>query len=108
MSTQIQFGDKWVKVNESVFYLTPPVVESLKAWYHWSVKFDAKVPEEQRIKEVEYFAKAFELLKPQSTDEAFQYILLLENMLVQTDYEIKEIIDRIYANKNGNQVVSEL
>jgi len=108
MSTQIQFGDKWVKVNESVFYLTPPVVESLKAWYHWSVKFDAKVPEEQRIKEVEYFAKAFELLKPQSTDEAFQYILLLENMLVQTDYKIKEIIDRIYANKNGNQVVSEL
>jgi len=108
MSTQIQFGDKWVKVNESVFYLNPQAVESLKGWYHWSIKFDSRVPEELRIKEVEYFAKAFELLKPSSTDEAFQYILLLENMLVQTDYKIKEIIDKIYANKSGNKVVNEL
>jgi len=106
--SQLQFGDKYVKINESVFYLPPPAIESLKAWYNWSVKFDSRVPEELRIKEVEYFAKAFELLKPQTTDEAFQYILLLENMLVQTDYKIKEIIDKIYANKNGNQVVSEL
>jgi hypothetical protein len=106
--SQIQFGDKWVKVNESVFYLNPPALETLRAWYIWSVKFDSKVPEEQRIQEVEYFAKAFELLKPSSTDEAFQYILLLENMLVQTDYKIKEIIDRIYANRSGNKVVSEL
>jgi len=108
MNTQIQFGDKWVKVNESVFYLPLPALESLKVWYNWSVKFDSRVPEEVRIKEVEYFAKAFELLKPTSIDEAFQYILLLENMLVQTDYKIKEIIDRIYANKSGNKVVSEL
>ena len=108
MNTKIEFGDKWVKVNESVFYLTPPVVESLKAWYHWSVKFDAKVPEELRIKEVEYFAKAFELLKLETTDDAFHYITLLENILVQSDYKIKEIIDKIYANKSGNRMVSVL
>ena len=108
MSTQIQFGDKWVKVNESVFYLTPPALESLKAWYNWSVKFDTKVPEELRIQKAEYLAKAFELLKPSSTDEALHYLTLLLNMFVQTDYKIKEIIDKIYANKSGNIVVREL
>jgi hypothetical protein len=108
MSTQIQFGDKYVKINESVFYLTPPALESLKAWYNWSVKFDTKVLEELRIKKVEYLAKAFELLKPQSSDEALHYLTLLLNAFVQTDYKIKEIIDKIYANKSGNIVVREL
>ncbi len=85
MNTQPQLGDKYVKVNESVFYLSSPALESLREWYNWSVKFDSRVPEELRIQEVDYFAKGFELLKPQSADEVFQYI-----------------------NKNGNQVVNEL
>ena len=93
--TQIQFGDKWVKVNESVFYLTPPALEILKTWYDWSVKHDTEAPAE----EVEYFAKAFEMLKPESDDEAFHYLTILEDAFVQTDYKIKEIIDRIHANK---------
>ena len=108
MNTQIQFGDKWVKVNESVFYLTPPALESLKAWYNWSVKFDTKVPEELRIQKVEYLAKAFELLKPEENDEALHYLTLLLNAFVQTDYKIKEIIDKIYTNRNSNQVVSRV
>ncbi len=54
------------------------------------------------------FAKAFEMLKPQSSDEAFQYLAILEKAFVQTDYEIKEIIDRIHANKRGNILVREL
>jgi hypothetical protein len=94
MPTQIQFGDKWVKVNESVFYLTPSAMEILKAWYDWSVNYDTEASEE-----VEYFAKAFEMLKPQDKDEALRYLTILEDAFVQTDYKIKEIIDRIHANK---------
>jgi hypothetical protein len=96
----VQFGDKWVQVNDSVFYLTPYALEILKAWYDWSVKYDTDAPEEFRLEEVEYFAKAFELLKPQDKDEAFHYLTVLENAFVQTDYAIKEIVDRIYDNKS--------
>jgi hypothetical protein len=32
----------------------------------------------------------------------------LENAFVQTDYAIKEIVDRVYANKSGNVMVREL
>jgi hypothetical protein len=102
MSTQIQFGDKWVQVKGSIFYLTPHALEILRAWY------DTEASEESRAEEVEYFAKAFEMLKPQSSDEAFHYLIILENAFVQTDYKIKEIIDRIYANKSGNILVREL
>ena len=94
---QIQFGDKWVKVNESVFYLTPPAMEILRAWYNWSVNYDTEASEEFRAEEVEYFAKAFEMLKPQDKDEAFHYLTILEDAFVQTDYKIKEIIDRIHV-----------
>jgi replication initiation and membrane attachment protein DnaB len=64
MSTQIQFGDKWVQVKGSIFYLTPSAMESLRAWYDWSVNHDTEASEESRAEEVEYFAKAFEMLKP--------------------------------------------
>jgi len=105
--TQIQFGDKWVQVKRRVFHLTPYALQVLRAWYDWSVKYDTEAPEEFRTEEVEYFAKAFEMLKPQSHDEAFHYLTVLENAFVQTDYAIKEIIDRIYANKSGNILVRE-
>ena len=98
--TQIQFGDKWVQVKRRVFHLTPYALEILKSWYNWSVKYDTDAPEEFRTEEVEYFAKAFEMLKPQSHDEAFDYLTMLENAFVQTDYKIKEIIDRIHAKRN--------
>jgi hypothetical protein len=104
MSTQIQFGDKWVQVKGSIFYLTPPALEILKTWYDWSVKHDTEASEEFRAEEVEYFAKAFEMLKPESDDEALRYLTILEDAFVQTDCKIKEIIDRIHANK----VVREL
>jgi len=64
MPTQIQFGDKWVQVKCSIFYLTPHALEILRAWYNWSVNYDTEVTEEFRAEEVEYFAKAFEMLKP--------------------------------------------
>ena len=105
---QIQFGDKWVQVKGSIFYLTPHALEILRAWHNWSVNYDTEVTEEFRAEEVEYFAKAFEMLKPQSSDEAFHYLMILENAFVQTDYKIKEIVDRIYANKSGNILVREL
>ena len=108
MSTQIQFGDIYVKVNDSIFYLTPSAIEILKSWYNWSVNYDTEASEEFRLEEVEYFAKAFEMLKPQSHDEAFHYLMILENAFVQTDYAIKEIIDRIYANQSCNATVREL
>jgi hypothetical protein len=108
MNAKIQFGDKWVQVKGSIFYLTPSAMEILKAWYDWSVNYDTEAPEEFRAEEVEYFAKAFEMLKPQSHDEAFHYLTILENAFVQTDYAIKEIVDRIYANKSGNVMVREL
>jgi hypothetical protein len=108
MSTQIQFGDKWVQVKGSIFYLTPPAMEILKAWYDWSVNHDTEASEESRAEEVEYFAKAFEMLKPQDCDEALRYLTILEDAFVQTDYKIKEIIDRIHANKSGNILVREL
>ena len=104
MNAKIQFGDKYVKVNDSIFYLTPYAIQVLKSWYDWSVKYDTDAPEEFRAEEVEYFAKAFELLKPQSHDEAFHYLLVLEDAFVQTDYAIKEIVDRVYANKNDVMV----
>ena len=105
MNTQIQFGDKWVQVKGSIFYLTPSAMEILRAWYNWSVKYDTGVSEEFRTEEVEYFAKALEMLKPQDSDEASHYLTILENIFAQTDYKIKEIIDRIHANKS---VVREL
>jgi hypothetical protein len=108
MNAKIQFGDKWVQVKGSIFYLTPHALEILRAWYDWSVNYDTEAPEEFRAEEVEYFAKAFEMLKPQSHDEAFHYLTILENAFVQTDYKIKEIIDRIHANKSGNILVREL
>jgi len=100
MNAKIQFGDKCVKVNDSIFYLTPYAIQVLKSWYDWSVKYDTEASEEFRTEEVEYFAKAFEMLKPQSRDEAFDYLTMLENAFVQTDYKIKEIIDRIHAKRN--------
>ena len=108
MNAKIQFGDKWVQVKGSIFYLTPHALEIRRAWYDWSVNYDTEAPEEFRAEEVEYFAKAFEMLKPQSHDEAFHYLTILENAFVQTDYKIKEIIDRIHANKSGNILVREL
>jgi len=108
MNVKIQFGENSVKVNESIFYLTPHALEILKSWYDWSVKYDTEASEEFRAEEVEYFAKAFEMLKPQSHDEAFHYLTILENAFVQTDYQVKEVIDRIYANKSGNIMVREL
>jgi hypothetical protein len=108
MSTQIQFGDKWVQVKGSIFYLTPHALEILRAWYDWSMNHDTEASEEFRAEEVEYFAKAFEMLKPQDRDEAFHYLTILENAFMQTDYKIKEIIDRIHANKSGNILVREL
>ncbi len=108
MYSQIQFGDKYIKVNESIFYLTPYAIQVLKSWYDWSVKYDTEASEEFRLEEVEYFAKAFEMLKPESRDEAFHYLMILENAFVQTDYAIKEIVDRVYANKGGNVMVREL
>ena len=102
MNTKIQFGDKWVQVKGSIFYLTPHALEILRAWY------DTEASEESRAEEVEYFAEAFEMLKPQDRDEAFHYLTILENAFVQTDYKIKEIIDRIHANKSGNILVREL
>ena len=104
MNTQIQFGDKCVKVNESIFYLTPYAIQVLKSWYDWSVNYDTEASEEFRAEEVEYFAKAFEMLKPQDCDEALRYLTILEDAFVQTDYAIKEIVDRIYANKNDVMV----
>ena len=104
MNAKIQFGDKWVQVKGSIFYLTPHALEILKAWYDWSVKHDTDAPEEFRAEEVEYFAKAFEMLKPQDCDEALRYLTILEDAFVQTDYAIKEIVDRIYANKNDVMV----
>ena len=101
---QIRFGDKYVKVNESIFYLTPYAIQVLKSWYDWSVNYDTEASEEFRAEEVEYFAKAFEMLKPQDRDEAFHYLVVLENGFVQTDYAIKEIVDRVYANKNDVMV----
>ncbi|WP_225968848.1 hypothetical protein [Saccharolobus islandicus] len=80
----------------------------LKEWYNWSVNYDTDAPEDFRAEEVEYFAKALELLKPQSRDEASHYLTILENAFVQTDYKIKEVIDRIHANKSGNILVREL
>ena len=106
--TQIQFGDKCVKVYDSIFYLTPYAIQVLKSWYDWSVNYDTEASEEFRLEEVEYFAKAFEMLKPQDKDEAFHYLTILENAFVQTDYKIKEIVDRVYANKSGNVMVREL
>jgi hypothetical protein len=100
MNAKIQFGDKWVQVKGSIFYLPPHVLEILKAWYDWSVKHDTEASEEFRAEEVEYFAKAFEMLKPESDDEALRYLTILEDAFV-TDYKIKEIIDRIHANKSG-------
>jgi hypothetical protein len=108
MNAKIQFGDKYVKVNDSIFYLTPYAIQILKSWYDWSVNYDTEASEEFRAEEVEYFAKAFEMLKPQDRDEAFHYLTILENAFVQTDYAIKEIVDRIYANKSGNVMVREL
>ena len=108
MNSQVQFGDKWVQVKGSIFYLTPPALEILRMWYSWSLRFDADMPEESRLEELEYFAKAFELLKPQDNNEASHYLTLLANMFVQTDHEIKEIIDRIHASKSGNVMVREL
>jgi len=90
MSTQIQFGDKWVQVKGSIFYLTPSAMESLRAWYDWSVNYDTEASEESRAEEVEYFAKAFEMLKPQSHDEAFHYLTILENAFVKNWLIINE------------------
>ena len=103
----IQFGDNWVKVNESVFYSTPHAVKVLKAWYEYKKKYDVDAPEEAITAELEYLAKAFALLRPNSRDEAVNFLAILEDAYAVTDYKIKEIIDRVYANKT-NTVVREL
>jgi hypothetical protein len=100
MNAKIQFGENTVQVKGRVFHLTPYALQVLREWYNWSVNYDTEAPEEFRTEEVEYFAKAFEMLKPQSHDEAFDYLTMLENAFVQTDYKVKEIIDRIYAKRN--------
>jgi len=65
-------------------------MESLRAWYDWSVNYDTEASEESRAEEVEYFAKAFEMLKPQSHDEAFHYLTILENAFVKNWLIINE------------------
>ncbi|QXJ27823.1 hypothetical protein J5U23_00691 [Saccharolobus shibatae B12] len=100
MKAQIQFGENWVKVNDSIFYTTPHGVQILKAWYESKVG----VPEEYIVETLEYLAKAFSLLKPQDYEEAAYFLEILEDADVYTNFKIKEIIDRIYANKTVKEL----
>ena len=53
---------------------------------------------------MEYLAKAFEMLKPTNDADARKLLAFLN----ENYNEMKEIIERIYANKCGNVVVREL
>ncbi|QIW23258.1 hypothetical protein EWF20_03270 [Sulfolobus sp. S-194] len=99
MSTQIQFGDNWVKVNESVFYLTPSAVKAVKTFYE---RVKADIPDAEV--DVEYLAKAFVLLRPQNDVEAEKFMSFLN----ENYPEMKEIVDRIYENRSGVLGVSQV
>ncbi|MBB5253511.1 hypothetical protein [Sulfurisphaera ohwakuensis] len=98
MNGKIQFGDNWVKVRESVFYLTPSALAVLKEWYTKCVEFWGKDFEEYLVKDLEYYVKAFEMLNPKDKDEAKHFFKILEEIMSHVDYKAKEIIDRIYDN----------
>ena len=108
MESEIQFGENWVKVKGSVFYTTPYGVQVLKAWYERKKRYDIDAPEEYIAETLEYLAKAFALLRPNSRGEAVNFLSILEDADAYTDFRIKEIIDRIYANRNANTAVREL
>ncbi|WP_016732023.1 hypothetical protein [Saccharolobus islandicus] len=97
MPTQIQFGTNWVQVKGSIFYLTPHALRVVKEFYEEAKADNIKV-------DIEYLAKAFELLKPESEAEAKKFIDILNEIYPET----KEIIDRIYTNKNAYNTVREL
>lgn len=108
MNGKVQFGENWVKVNDSIFYTTPYGVQVLKAWYGRKKRYDIDAPEEYIIETLEYLAKAFSLLNPQNRGEAENFLSILEDADAYTDFRIKEVIDRIYANRNANTWVREL
>lgn len=102
----VQFGDKWVQVKNTVFYVSDPELFALKAWYVYTVNHKA-MTEEEIAEELEYLAKAFTLLNIRSKSEALHYMSVLDYAYEMAS-EIKEVIDRAYAVKTANAWVSEL
>jgi len=105
MKAQIRFGENWVKVNESVFYVSPQIVKAIKH----VVETLAKENLEPEPEEVELYAKALLLLKPTTVEEADHYINVIATLETIDDFfRVKEIIDRIYANRSADVMVREL
>ncbi|WP_229571888.1 hypothetical protein [Saccharolobus caldissimus] len=105
MNAQIQFGENWVKVKESVFYLTQPALEILKAWYN--INRDKKDIEI----EIEYIAKVFEILKPGAKKEAYNDLYTLVECRYFEKDRIEKLINKIYEKceeKKANSTVREL
>ena len=67
MKSEIQFGKNWVKVNDSVFYVSPQIVRAIKH----TAETLAKENLEPGPEEVELYAKALSLVNyPALTDGA--------------------------------------
>ena len=101
MLAQIQFGDNWVKVKDSVFYLPPHAVKVLRQRVEALEREGIPVDPN----EIELYAKLLTLVKPANEEEAERYYIIMDTP--RDEEKLKELIDRIYANKT-NAVVREL
>ncbi|WP_016730412.1 hypothetical protein [Saccharolobus islandicus] len=92
MKSEIEFGKDYIKVRDNVFYLSKPALEILEKWV--SLNKDKKAEELEN--EVVYAAKAFSVLKPESTKEAYNELYTLLTCRYFERKRIENIIEKIY------------
>lgn len=100
----VKFGKRWIQIDDTTYYRPEHEISVLKAWYDLQHVF--KEPNEEAIAyKLEYFVKAFTLLRPRSKDEADHYLGRLSELYEKTFTAVKDIIDTIYENLYGQNTL---
>ncbi|AOS58371.1 SIFV.gp19-like protein [Sulfolobus islandicus filamentous virus 2] len=87
MNEQIEFGEKYVKINDKFFYMSTENVEFIQWWYE-------RFGHIKGIQFMEKLVKLFIIAKPEDYNDQW-YVL---DILKKHEKEISPLIDLIYSN----------